>query len=198
MTVMGRRLETNGIFLSHEHILSRFGAPAEEYPSYDYDEALSEILPYMAYLRKLGVGTIACCTTQYFGRDARLLQKISKESGMQILANTGLYGAADDRYVPQWAHSSSVEEVASAWIDEWKHGIGGTGIKPGFVKVGVDGDGLSDIDAKLVRAAAITHRETGLGPGYSYQRQPGRSEGADQHPGRGKDISIGLDLGARP
>ncbi|MDZ7694575.1 MAG: hypothetical protein U5K69_26215 [Balneolaceae bacterium] len=38
----------------------------------------------------------------------------------------------------------------------------GTDVKPGFVKIGVDGGALSEIDAKLVRAAALTHLDTGL------------------------------------
>ena len=40
--------------------------------------------------------------------------------------------------------------------------IDSTGIKPGFMKIGVDAGPLSEVDAKLVRAAAITHKATGL------------------------------------
>ena len=45
---------------------------------------------------------------------------------------------------------------------EAQSGIEDTGIKPAFMKIGVDAAPLSAIDAKLVRAAALTHRETGL------------------------------------
>lgn len=48
------------------------------------------------------------------------------------------------------------------WVAEWEGGIEGTDIKPGFIKIGVDPGPLSDIDRKLVRAAAQTHLETGL------------------------------------
>ncbi len=81
---------------------------------------------------------------------------------MQIITNTGFYGAANDRYVPQVAYQKTPEKIAEIWIDEFKNGIQDTEVKPGFIKTAIDGDGLSSIDAKLVRAAAITHRETGL------------------------------------
>ena len=35
-------------------------------------------------------------------------------------------------------------------------------MRPGFIKIGVGGRSLSDIHQKLVRAAAINHRQTGL------------------------------------
>ncbi len=52
-------------------------------------------------------------------------------------------------------------------MQEFEKGIDGTGIKPGFIKVGVDPASgspakLSDVDAKIVRAAALTSRRTGL------------------------------------
>jgi phosphotriesterase-related protein len=91
-----------------------------------------------------------------------LLKRISEASGLNILTNTGYYAAANDRYVPRHAYQESAERLAGRWIDEWKHGIGETGIRPGFLKTGVDEGSLSDIDAKMIRAAAMTHRETGL------------------------------------
>ena len=41
-------------------------------------------------------------------------------------------------------------------------GIDETGVRPGFIKIGVDKTSLSEIDAKLVRAAARAHLRTGL------------------------------------
>jgi phosphotriesterase-related protein len=148
--------------LPHEHIVSRFGEDPEETPSYDYDHALADIVPYLKYMKTLGCISIMCCTTKYFGRDVQLLKKVSEESGMHIIANTGLYGAANDRYVPKYAFDITAEKIARGWIDEFNKGIDGTGIKPGFIKIGIDNGTLSEIDAKLVRAGAITHKETGI------------------------------------
>ena len=151
-----------GTCLPHEHVISRFGEEPEAHPSYDYAHATSEIVPYLKYMKTLGCDSIMCCTAKYFGRDVKLLKMVSESSGMHIIANTGIYGAAKDRYVPKHAFGASASEIAKDWIREFEEGIDDTGVRPGFMKIGIDNGELSDIDAKLVRAGAITHRATGL------------------------------------
>ena len=79
-----------------------------------------------------------------------------------ILSNTGYYGAAEDKHLPAFAFTETADQLAARWIREAERGIDDTAIKPAFMKIGVDAAPLSEIDAKLVRAAAITHRATGL------------------------------------
>ena len=78
-----------------------------------------------------------------------------------MITNTGFYGAANDKYIPAYAYEATVDELAEGWTREWEEGIGDTGIWPGFMKIGVDSGPLSEIDKKLVRAAARSHLETG-------------------------------------
>jgi predicted metal-dependent phosphotriesterase family hydrolase len=151
-----------GIFLPHEHIMSTFGGEITDDPHYDAIAFNSIVRPYLEYLRGIGVGTVADCTTRYFGRDVRVLREMSEKSGINLIANTGYYGAAGDRYIPEHAYAESPGQLAERWIKEFHAGIKGSGIRPGFIKIGVDPGPLSDIDAKLVRAAAMTHVETGL------------------------------------
>lgn len=163
MTVLGPiDPEDLGVCLPHEHITSRFGEDPEEVAKYDYEHAISDIVPYLKYMKKIGCDSIMCCTTKYFGRDVKLLKKISEASGMRIIANTGLYGAGNDRYVPKSAFDAKANKIARGWIAEFDKGIDGTGIKPGFIKIGIDNGPLSEIDARLVRAAAICHSATGI------------------------------------
>lgn len=154
--------EQMGFTLVHEHILSIFGTEAQEPAEYNNSRAIKVIVPYLEYLKSLGCNTVVDCSAAYLGRNAALLKQLSENSGVQILISTGIYGAADDRYVPKYAFKESAEQLARRWIGEFETGIQGTNIKPGFLKSGVDGGPLSDIDAKLVRAAALTHLDTGL------------------------------------
>lgn len=163
MTVRGPIDQSEaGIMLPHEHIMSRFGAEISDEPEYDTRILNSRVRPYLEYMKGLGCGTIADCTTRYFGRDAEILKDMSEKSGLHLIANTGYYGAAGDRYVPEHAYEESPAQLAQRWIDEFKNGIKGSGIRPGFIKIGVDPGPLSPIDSRLVRAAAITHLETGM------------------------------------
>ena len=156
------KAEKMGITLAHEHVMSTFGASPQEPGQYDKKELFNEVIPDLKSIKSLGCNTLVDCTAAYFGRNVSLLREISRKTGLQIITNTGIYGAVGDKYVPEYAYQESAERLADRWIEESKNGIQGTGIKPGFVKVGVDGGTLSDIDAKLVRAAAFTHLETGL------------------------------------
>jgi phosphotriesterase-related protein len=87
---------------------------------------------------------------------------LSKAAGLNIITNTGYYGARQGKYLPQHVNRESAEEIADRWIGEWKNGIDGTAIKPGFIKSGVDKAPLSGAQRKILDAAALTHLATGL------------------------------------
>lgn len=153
---------TLGTILPHEHVLSRFGEPPARRPDYDLALLFDTVVPILEQVRALGCTAVMDCTAAYFGRDALIMRRLAEMSGLHLVTNTGYYGAADDRYVPAHAYQETPEQLADRWLGEWTDGADGTGIRPGFVKTAIDGSGFSDIDRKLVRAAALTHRESGL------------------------------------
>ncbi len=163
LTVTGTiKSELLGFALTHEHVMSNFGADPESASQYDETALTGQVVPYLKKLKSFGVTSILDCTTAYFGRNVELLKRISEQSGIQIITNTGFYGAADDRYVPTFAYYSTAEEIARLWISEFKEGIDGTTIKPGFIKLAFDDGEPSEIDIKLFKAGILTHLETGL------------------------------------
>lgn len=163
MTVTGPiSPEGLGPALPHEHVLSRFGDPPARRPEYDLAELFSTVVPVLEEVKSLGCQAIMDCTAAYFGRDPLVMYRLSELSGVRLVINTGYYGAADDRYVPDHAYDETAEALAERWLREWTDGVGGTGIRPGFIKTAVDEGPLSEIDRKLVRAAAKTHKESGL------------------------------------
>ena len=152
-----------GLTLMHEHVLVDFiGAAAVSPSRYDADAVFTRALPFLHQVKALGGATLVECTPAYLGRDPRLLQRLAKASGLNILSNTGYYGANKDQHLPPHAFTETPQQLAARWLRECKEGIDGTGINPGFMKIGVDAGPLSEVDAKLVRAAAITHKATGL------------------------------------
>jgi phosphotriesterase-related protein len=152
-----------GAALVHEHVLVDFaGAEKVSRSRYDPDEAFRVVLPHLQELRERGCRTLFECTPAYLGRDPLLLRRLSEASGLHIVTNTGYYGAANDSAVPRHAYAESARELAARWTAEHRGGIEGTGIRPGFLKIGVDAGPLSEIDRKLVEAAALCHLETGL------------------------------------
>lgn len=164
-TVSGRvAVEELGMTLSHEHVLVDFvGAELVSRGRYDADEVIAAALPHVQAAYARGVRTIVECTPNFVGRDPELLRRLSEETGMRFLTNTGLYGAANDKFLPKYAWEESAAELAERWITEAREGIDGTGIKPAFLKLAVDREAtLSEVDAKLIAAGALAHRTTGL------------------------------------
>lgn len=164
MTVNGP-LDANqmGITLVHEHILVDFIGAAKINPSrWKHDDVVYIMLPYLKQFQVSGGKTFVDCTPNYLGRDVILLRKLAEESGVNIITNTGYYGGSDHKFLPEHAFTESAEQLAKRWIDEWENGIDGTGIKPGFIKISVNPEKLSKVSRKLIEAAGITHKRTGL------------------------------------
>jgi phosphotriesterase-related protein len=166
MTVRGPiAARAMGVTLTHEHALANF-QPFEEWlrapARYDRDEVLRVVLPHLLRIREIGCRTFIDATAVGLGRDPKLLRALSERSGLNILTVTGNYGAFDNRFLPPDIYTRTPEDLARIWIDEFEAGIGDTGIRPGFIKLGFNGGPLSKVEQTLIRAAAIAHRETGL------------------------------------
>ncbi|HVQ29349.1 MAG TPA: twin-arginine translocation signal domain-containing protein [Vicinamibacteria bacterium] len=152
-----------GLTLVHEHVLVDFvGAAAVSRSRYRTDDVVRAVLPHLQEVKSRGVQTLLECTPAWLGRDPLLLRRLSEESGVRLVTNTGYYGAADDKFVPAHAYAETADELAARWTAEAREGIEGTGLRPGFLKSGVDRGPLSVIDRKLIVAAARCHRATGL------------------------------------
>lgn len=152
-----------GKTLHHEHLLVDFiGADSTGYHRWNKDEVIEKVLPYLLEIKKLGYKTLVECTPAYLGRDPELLKTLSEQSGIQIITNTGYYSAVGAKFIPKHGFSETAEELAERWIEEAKNGIEGTGIYPGFIKIAVERKPLEAINRKVVEAACIAHKSTGL------------------------------------
>ena len=165
MTVSGPiSMDSLGFSLIHEHVfLDWTGADSINSELWSEDDAYQIIIPYLEEMKARGVKTFLECTPNYLGRNPQFLQKLSTATGLQILTNTGFYAARQNKYIPAFAFEASADSLAKIWITEFEQGIDDTGIRPGFIKIGMDSkDQLTEMDEKLVRAAARTHLKTGL------------------------------------
>jgi phosphotriesterase-related protein len=152
-----------GKTLAHEHVMCDFiGAAKTGKHRYDANDVVETMRPYLDALSRRSIKGFIDCTPTWLGRDVEVLAGLSELTDLHIITNTGLYGAADDIFVPAYAYQESADDLAARWVKEWSDGIEGTNIRPGFIKTAVDKGPLSEIDRKLVRAAARAHLQTGL------------------------------------
>ena len=164
MTVRGPiPVSKMGVSLIHEHILVDFiGADSITENRWDKAKVVERSLPFLKQIKKLGCQTLVECTPSFLGKDPVLLKTLSDSTGLNILTNTGYYGALNNKYLPKFAFTETADQLASRWTNEWINGIDGSGVRPGFIKIGVADGNLSDLHKKLIIAAARTHLKTGL------------------------------------
>lgn len=166
MTVTGPvDADALGFTLTHEHVIADVRPMAEQTAepiAPDADEVVDVVRPHLERIRGLGCRTLIDATGVGIGRYAAIVRRLSEESGLHMLCTTGAYAAADYRFLPPWARTGSVDALAARWIDEAENGIGNTGVRPGFIKLSVNGGSLSELERKLIRAGAMAHLETGL------------------------------------
>jgi phosphotriesterase-related protein len=90
-----------GLTLIHEHLLVDFiGAETITPDRWNRTDVVAKMLPYLKELNRLGCRTLLECTPAFLGRDPLLLRELSERSGIQILTNTGYYGAVNNKYLP--------------------------------------------------------------------------------------------------
>jgi len=164
MTVTGEIPASEiGKTLHHEHILVDFiGADSTGYFRWNKNEVVEKVLPYLLEIKEMGYETLVECTPEYLGRDPELLKILSEKSGLQILTNVGYYSAVNAKFIPKHGFTETPQQLADRWIEQAQNGIEGTGIYPGFIKISVERAPLNEINKKVVEAACITHKATGL------------------------------------
>lgn len=147
--------------LVHEHVLVDFIGAGKIGPGrYNANTVFALVNPKLQELVKLGCRRFQECTPSFIGRAPSLLKRLSDASGLEIWTNTGLYAARNHVFLPEWAKQESAEALAKRWVAEHRNGV--DGMKPRFIKIGVNRGPLHELDKKIVRAAALCSNETGL------------------------------------
>jgi phosphotriesterase-related protein len=108
------------------------------------------------WARDEGVATVVDVTTVDLGRDIRLLEEVSRKSGVQVIAATGHWLDAS-----RSMSARTVEELTEFFVREIERGIEGTDIRAGVIKV-ANGTTIDAFGEKVLRAAARASRTTGL------------------------------------
>lgn len=155
-----------GFCQSHEHIYLRRCPAQAGGPIDDEAKSLAELLAY----REAGGGAVVDAQPVGAGRDAEVLERLSRQSGVHIAASTGFHKLS---YYPadHWVFSASEEEAARLFTEELEQGMyldGDTAFpgkrgqaKAGQIKTALDAEGLTPPYRKLFTAAAAAAKATG-------------------------------------
>ena len=147
-----------GFTLSHEHVLVSSAGIQQIYPEFiDRAGTIARGIADLKAAHAEGRRTIIDVTTIDLGRDIRILEEVSRGSGVNIICATGTW-----RDIPRVFWTATPDDIAPLYIREIQQGIEDTDIKAGVIKVANDMGGVTPEGEIILRAAARAHKATGV------------------------------------
>jgi phosphotriesterase-related protein len=148
-----------GLTLVHEHVRFRDEAVAEQWPGrYDEQLELDAALLAVNAASDRGVRTIVDPTAMFGGRDVRFMKRIADETGVRIVACTGIYSYD---YLPHYFENRDIDVIADHFVEDIEIGVQGTEIRAAFLKCAADAAGVTENVEKIHRAIARASVQTG-------------------------------------
>jgi phosphotriesterase-related protein len=148
-----------GLVLAHEHVRFRDEAVAAEWPDrYDEEAELAAALEAVSAAKSRGVQTIVDATAMFGGRDVRFMKRVADQTGVRIIACTGIYTYD---YLPHYFENRDVDVMAEHFVADLQTGVQGTDIRAAFLKCAADAAGVTEHVEKIHRAVARASVQTG-------------------------------------
>ncbi|MCY1315136.1 Phosphotriesterase homology protein [compost metagenome] len=131
----------------------------------DREELVNVGLDLAKRVKAFGVETIVDPTGLDCGRMPEVLQEIAERAEINIVFSTGYsYEAEGGAAYFRWKHAigQGYDELYELYMGEITQGVGRTGPKPGFIKVGTSLNQITPYEELNLRVAAKVSRETGV------------------------------------
>jgi phosphotriesterase-related protein len=152
-TTLGpKRLDELGIILPHEHVFVDLRTPDQPgYAQAEIDAVVALMVPQIDAIKKQGVKLLVECTTGGVGRRADIDLAVSKAADFPIVVPTGNYR---EPWIPAWVAEAKESDLEHWMVSELTDGIEDTGVIAGWIKLSAGDDGITPLEARILRAAA--------------------------------------------
>ncbi len=152
------RKDQLGMILPHEHVFVDLRTPDQAgYAQGDAEDVIALMAPQIEAIKKQGITALVECTTGGVGRRADIDLAVSRATGFPIVVPTGNYR---EPWIPEWVREASEAEL-QAWMEkELNEGMDETGVRAGWIKLSAGDDGITPLEARILRAAARAGKST--------------------------------------
>ncbi|MEW6210450.1 MAG: phosphotriesterase-related protein [Acidobacteriota bacterium] len=157
-----------GVTLMHEHIFVLSTEIMQNYPTGwgDEEKRVRDAISRLNELKSRGVDSIVDLTVTGLGRYIPRIERIQRETDINIIVATGVYTYND---VPMYFHFrgpgtvlDGPELMVDMFVRDIREGIADTGVKAAILKCATDEQGLMPGVERVLRAVAQAHRRTGV------------------------------------
>jgi phosphotriesterase-related protein len=160
MTTLGpRKHDQLGMILPHEHVFVDLRTPDQKgYAEAEAADVVAKMAPEIERIKALGVTALVECTTGGVGRRADIDQAVSQATNFPIVVPTGNYR---EPWIPDWVRSASEAQLEAWMLRELTERFDEADYKAGWIKLSAGDDGITPLEAKILRAATRAAVATG-------------------------------------
>ena len=150
-----------GRTLIHEHLAVDWGEMlGRPKVPFDRHEVAERMISRMTDLAATGFGAMTECTPYGAGRYVDLFHEVAQRGPIRIVGSTGFF---HESWCPMHplARALDLDGITDLMTREITEGMGGTLVRAGLIKVATGQDRISDLERKVLRAAARARTATG-------------------------------------
>ena len=158
-TLGAKNADEVGMILPHEHIFVDLRAGEEaQSGEVDVEDVIKLMAPEIEKAAAAGVTVIVECSPMGVGRRADIVKAVSDATGFPLVVPTGIYR---EPWVPRWAHEASEDKLYEWMLGELQGEIEDSGVQAAWVKLSAGDNGITETEAKILRAASRAGMQTG-------------------------------------
>lgn len=148
-----------GMILPHEHVYVDLRTPDQPgYASGTEAEVVALMAPEIERIKALGITALVECTPTGVGRRADFDLAVSKATGFPIVVPTGIYR---EPWIPEWVKTATEAELERWMVRELSERFDEADFRAGWIKLSAGDEGITSLEAKILRAAVRTSIATG-------------------------------------
>lgn len=148
-----------GMILPHEHVYVDLRTPDQPgYASGEAADVVALMAPEIEKIKALGITALVECTTGGVGRRADFDLAVSRATNFPIVVPTGDYR---EPWIPEWVRTATEAQLEAWMVRELTQRFDEADYRAGWIKLSAGDDGMTPLEARILRAATRAAVATG-------------------------------------
>ena len=148
-----------GMVLPHEHVFVDLRTPDQPgYAEAEPADVVRLMAPEIERIKALGITALVECTTGGVGRRADFDLAVSQATNFPIVVPTGNYR---EPWIPDWVATANEAQLEAWMLRELTERFDEADYRAGWIKLSAGDDGITPLEAKILRAATRAAIATG-------------------------------------